>query len=252
MNFPFPINRTATRLFLTLIGLVVGAALFAQERAIPPHGGVWVHDEAGVLDPQTKAELEYVLKAERDSTSNQIAVLLIPSLDGDDIDLYANRVFREWKLGTAEKDNGVLFLIAINDRKMRIEVGLGLEGALTDALSSRINRNEVAPYFRQGNYNDGVKAGVLAVVKAVQGEYTNDEPPLRKGKRKSPWVTLIVIVIFIIMASRRNRGGGGGYMSRGGWMGPMIGGSGFGGSSGSWGDFGGGGDSGGGGSGDSW
>lgn len=252
MNFLFSINHTATSRFLLLVFVVMGSTLFAQERAIPAHGGVWVHDEAGILDAQTKAELEYVLKAERDSTSNQIAVLLIPSLDGDDIDLYANRVFREWKLGTAEKDNGVLFLIAINDRKMRIEVGLGLEGALTDALSSRINRNEVAPYFRQGNYNDGVKAGVLAVVKAIQGEYTNDEPPLRKGKRKSPWVSLIVIIIFIIMASRRNRGGGGGYMSRGGWMGPMIGGSGFGGSSGSWGDFGGGGDSGGGGSGDSW
>ncbi|MFZ6001914.1 MAG: TPM domain-containing protein, partial [Bacteroidota bacterium] len=156
-------------LWCAAVLLLFVSNLSAQERAIAPHGGVWVHDEAGVLDPQTKAELEYALKAERDSTSNQIAVLLIPSLDGDDIDLYANRVFREWKLGTAEKDNGVLFLISINDRKMRIEVGLGLEGALTDAMSSRINRNEVAPYFRTGNYSEGVKAGVFAVIKAIKG-----------------------------------------------------------------------------------
>jgi uncharacterized protein len=244
------VRKGAKALFILILFLASWNTLLAQ-RAIPPHGGVWVHDEAGVLDAQTKAELEYALKAERDSTSNQIAVLLISSLEDDDIDLYANRVFAEWKLGTAEKDNGVLFLIAMNDKKMRIEVGQGLEGALTDALSSRINRNEVAPYFRQGNYNDGVKAGVLAVIKAVQGEYTNDDPPTRRGKKRSPWVTLIVIVIFIIMASRRNKGGGGGYMSRGGWIGP-VGGGGFGSSSGSWGDFGGGGISGGGGSSDSW
>jgi uncharacterized protein len=235
---------------LLLLAGSFSPTVFAQ-RAIPAHGGVWVHDEAGVLDPATRQELEYALKAERDSTSNQIAVLIIPSLEGDDIDLYANRVFREWKLGTADKDNGVLFLIAINDRKMRIEVGFGLEGVLTDALSSRINRNEVAPYFRQGNYNDGIKAGVLAVIKSIKGEYKNDQPLRKKGKRNSPWVTLLVIIIFIILASRRNRRGGGGYWSGGGgWIGPV---GGFGGSSGSWGgDFGGGGDSGGGGSSDSW
>lgn len=240
---------------LALIQVFIAFSLTAvAQRAIPPHGGIWVHDDANILSPAGKAGLEALLKAERDSTSNQIAVLLISSLEGDDIDDYANRVFHEWKLGDEKKDNGVLFLIALQDRKMKIEVGYGLEGALTDALSSRINRNEVAPYFRTGDYEGGVKAGVSAIIKAIKGQYVNEDPPRRKSRRSSPLVTLITIVIFIIIASRRRggRGGGGYWSSGGGFIGPM---GGFGGSSSSWGsgaDFGGGGDSGGGGSSDSW
>jgi len=127
---------------------------------------------------------------------------------------------------------------------------------LTDAMSSRINRNEVAPNFRQGNYEAGIQAGVIAIIKAVQGTYVNDEPIVRKRKGRSPIGTIIFIVILIIAMSRKNRGGGGG--SGGYWtaamMGSMLGG-GLGRSSGSWGsgsDFGGGGGFGGGGSSDSW
>jgi uncharacterized protein len=238
------------------ISLIATLALVAQlthaQLAIPPHGGVWVHDQAGVLSAQTKAELEYLLKAERDSTSNQIAVLVLTSLEGEDIDDYTNRVFREWKLGQADKDNGVLFLIAINDRKMRIEPGFGLEGALTDAIASRINRNEVAPYFRQGDYENGIKAGTLAIVRSIKGEYKNDEPVQRKSKRGSALVNLIILIVILFFASRR-RGGGGSGLGNILMTGALM--RGFGGSSGSWGggaDFGGGGDSGGGGSSDSW
>src|SRR5258708_7267817 len=152
---------------------------FAQ-RAVPDHGGVWVHDEASVLSATTKAQLEGVLKAERDSTSNQIAVLIVPSLEGEDIDGYGIRVVEAWKLGTKENDNGVLLLIALQDRKVRIEVGQGLEGVLTDALSSRINRNEIAPRFRQGDYEGGVKAGVVSIIQAIKGQYVNNEPPSSK------------------------------------------------------------------------
>src|SRR5882724_2305664 len=91
-------------------------AVFAQ-RTIPEHGGAWVHDEANVLSAETKAQLEAVLKAERDSTSNQIAVLIIPSLEGEDIDGFGIRVVDQWKLGTKDNDNGVLLLIAIQDKK---------------------------------------------------------------------------------------------------------------------------------------
>lgn len=230
---------------------------FAQ-RSIPEHGGIWVHDEANVLSAQAKAELEVILKAERDSTSNQIAVLIIPSLDGEALEEYSLRVAEKWKLGQKDKDNGALLIISIGDRLVRIETGYGLEGALTDALSSRINRNEIAPRFRQGDFDGGVKAGVLAIMQAIKGEYKNDAPPPRKKSRKnSPLITLLIIVAIIIFASRRRGGGGGGgWSSRGGWIGP-IGGGGFGSGSdsGSWGsgsDFGGGGGFGGGGSSDSW
>jgi len=243
------------RFSFTLLLIFLFAHAIAQ-RSVPPHGGVWVHDEAGILSPQVKMQLESMLKAHRDSTSTQIAVYIIPSLEGDDIDSYALRVSEAWKLGQEKKDNGVLFLVAMQERQMRIEVGYGLEGVLTDALSSRINRNEVAPYFRQGNYEAGIQAGVIAIIKAVQGTYVNDEPVVRKRKGRSPIGTIIFIVILIIVMSRRNRGGGGG--SGGYWtaamMGSMLGG-GYGRSSGSWGsgsDFGGGGGFGGGGSSDSW
>lgn len=247
--------RNLVHFLLIAFALSVSTFALGQQKAIPPHNGQWVHDEAHVLSANDVAQLEYVLKHERDSTSNQIAVLIVNSMEGDDIDSYANRVFNEWKLGNEKKDNGVLFLIAIQDKRMRIEVGAGLEGVLTDAQSSRINRNQVAPFFRQGDYAGGVKAAVVAIIQTIKGEYTNDEPIKRRSKKPTSWVSLIVILIFIILASRRGgRGGGGGYMSRGGWILPM---GGFGGSSGSWGggggsDFGGGGFSGGGGSSDSW
>lgn len=245
------------RILLTLnILLLAIAAAFAQQLAVPAQDGHFIHDNAGVLSQQDKAMLEYLVKAEDDSTSNQIAVLIIPSLEGDDIDSYSLRVAKEWKLGNEKKDNGVLWLIAIKERRMRIEVGRGLEGVLTDAQSSRIDRNRVAPYFRQGDYSTGVKEGVVAIIQTIKGEYVNDQPVRKqRGKKPFSWVSLIVLLIIIIFSSRRGGRGGGGYMSRGGWILPMggfggrSGGGGFGGSSGSWG---GGGGFGGGGSSDSW
>jgi uncharacterized protein len=230
--------------------LLIGSLQSFGQRAIPDHGGVWVHDEANVLSASTKAQLEAVLKAERDSTSNQIAVLIIPSLEGDDIDSYGIRVAEEWKLGTKDNDNGVLLLIAIKDRKVRIDVGQGLEGVLTDAMSSRINRNEIAPRFRQGDYDGGVKAGVVAIIQTIKGQYVNTEPPQRKRGGRSPWLTIVFIIVILIIMSRKRGGGGiGGYWAAG----TLLGGGG--GSDDSWSsgsDYGGGGSFGGGGSSDSW
>lgn len=243
------------RTFLIYVWLLMALVGYAQ-KAVPEHGGRagWVHDEAGILSPQTVAQLEAMLQIDRDSTSNQIAVLIVKNLDGGDIDEYANRVFNTWKLGAEKKDNGVLFLIAFEERQMRIEVGAGLEGVLTDMQSSRINRNEVAPYFRQGQYDQGIMQGVVGIMQTIKGEYKNDEPVTKRRMKRSgrsPWITVAIIVIFIILASRRRSGPGGGYWTAGG--GYLGGGSwGGGGSSGSWGDFGGGGFSGGGGSSDSW
>src|SRR6188474_383520 len=111
------------------------ATVLSAQKSVPEHGGHWVHDYASILSPQAVGQLEALLKAERDSTSNQIAVLIVKNLEGGDIDEYANRVFNDknWKLGDEKKDNGVLFLIAMEERQMRIEVGAGLEGVLTDA-----------------------------------------------------------------------------------------------------------------------
>jgi uncharacterized protein len=246
-----PHMRSILKIFLLSFSLLFPLQTFAQ-RAVPEHGGVWVHDEAKVLSPSTVTQLERILKAERDSTSNQIAILIVPSLEGEDIDGFSIRVAKEWKAGDVKKDNGVIFIVAIQDRKMRIEVGQGLQGVLTDALSSRINRNQVAPQFRQGNYDAGIIDGTMAIIQAIKGEYKNTEPPKRKRGGKSPWGTILFIILLIIIMSRRGGGGLGGYWAAG-MMGSMLGGGGR--SGGSWdsgSDYGGGGGFDGGGSSDSW
>ena len=240
---------------LICLCLLITISAYSQ-RAIPPLDNNPVHDEAGVLSPETERELEVFLRRYADSTSNEIAIYIIKSLEGEEIDDYTFRVFDTWKIGQKGRDNGVLLLVALEDRLMKIEVGRGLEGRLTDLQSSRINRNEIAPRFRQGNYDDGIKAGVLAITQAIQGEYTNDSPPVKKKKRNSPLFTVfLVLLIIIFLSRRRGGGGGGGYWSRGGWIGPVgggFGGFGSGSGGGGWSDFGGGGFSGGGGSSDSW
>ena len=143
---------------------------------VPPLAGKRVHDQAGVLSGQTVQNLEYQLKLHQDSTGNQIAILIIQSLKGESIEEYSLRVAHDvWKLGSEKNDNGVLLLIAIDDRKMRIEVGQGLEGVLTDALCSQIIRNEMAPEFRRGDYDAGVLLATNAIVQAIAGEYTAEQ-----------------------------------------------------------------------------
>jgi uncharacterized protein len=155
--------------------LFFSSHLALSQKAVPELWGIRVHDDAHALKQETVDQLEKKLKAYEDSTSNQIAILIVQSLDGDVLEEYSLRVAEKWKLGTKGKDNGVLLLIAVDDHKMRIEVGQGLEGVLTDAQSNRIIRNEIAPEFRRGDYDAGVKAGIQGIVKAIAGEYKADE-----------------------------------------------------------------------------
>jgi Beta-propeller domains of methanol dehydrogenase type len=247
------------RAWFSIVLLCLVCSLANGQRKIPPQAGKMVHDEAQILQPNTVRALENFIAQQTDSTSNQIGIYIIKSLEGEIVEDYAVRVLKEWGLGQKDKNNGVLLLIALEDREVRIEVGYGLEGALTDLTASRIIRNEIAPRFRQGNYDDGVMAAVYAINQAIKGEYTNDGSAKRapEGSGRSPLFTLLIIVLIIVFLSRRGGGGGGGYR-RGPWIGPMIGGGGFGGfgsGGGSWGgggNFGGGGFSGGGGASGSW
>ena len=218
--------------------------------------GTRIHDEAGVLSAGFVSQLEQKLQAHEDSTSNQIALLIVPSLEGEIIEEYTFRVAEHWKLGQANNDNGVLLFISIGDRKVRIEVGEGLEGPLPDATCNQIIRNEIAPYFRQDNYEGGVNAGITSIIGAIEGEYKVDAEPVRKRKtRGGSLLTTLIILIIIIIINLRNRGGrrGGGWMAGPGWYGGLggsrgggwSGGGGFGGGfSGGGGGFSGGGSSG--------
>lgn len=138
---------------------------------VPPLQGR-VNDLAQILEPATQQLLEENLARLEQEDSTQIVVLTMPSLDGDNLESFSLRVFEHWRLGQKDKDNGALLLIAVQDRKIRIEVGYGLEDRLTDLLSGRIIRNEIAPAFRQGDYNQGVINGVGAMIQAVQGAYS--------------------------------------------------------------------------------
>ena len=153
---------------------VVAAAAFAlpaAARDVPFLSGRVV-DDAQVLDSGTIASLDQKLKAHEAKTGHQVAVLTIPSLDGEAIEDFSLKVARTWQLGQKGKNDGVLLLIVRDDRKLRIEVGYGLEGSLPDALCGRIIRDEITPRFRSGNYPAGVSAGTDAILGAIDGTYT--------------------------------------------------------------------------------
>lgn len=131
-----------------------------------------VNDFAGVLKQETKQALETELAGFKQSTSNEISVVTVPSMGGDYIENYAVKLFEEWKIGTKDKDNGVLLLLSIEERSMRIEVGYGLEGALPDSVAQNILNKEMTPLLKSGDYDGAITAGVRAIELATKGEYT--------------------------------------------------------------------------------
>ena len=131
----------------------------------------FVNDFAGILSPETKTQLEAKLTDFSDKESNEISIVTIKTLDGDTIENYAVKLFEEWKIGKAKQDNGVLLLIAPNDRQVRIEVGYGLEGALTDLESKMIIENVLTPAFKAGDYNGGINEAIDSIISATMGEY---------------------------------------------------------------------------------
>lgn len=159
----------------------------------------YVNDFAGVLTLEQKNMLESKLAVFNASTSNEIAVVTVKNLGGDYIENYAVQLFKEWGIGTAKKDNGVLLLVALEDRKMRIEVGYGLEGALTDSLSSAIIRNDLTPAFKQNDFYGGINLAADHIIEATRGEYTGDV----KGSKvvnippEALLFTLVLVVQFL-------------------------------------------------------
>ena len=161
------------RVLLPAVLLLVAGVVSVQATEVPYLGGR-VNDNAGLLTSETSAALEAMLKAHEDSTSNQVVVLTVNTLEGEEIEPFAIKVAETWKLGQKGKDNGVLLLVSKNERKVRIEVGRGLEGNLTDLTCGRIIRHEIVPRFKEGDFDGGVRAGVESILAAIAGEYTAD------------------------------------------------------------------------------
>ncbi len=234
-------------LFLFLLFVSIG---FAQQENLPVLKN-YANDFTGTLTPDQLSELDYRLQTFDDSTSNQLVFLMIPTLNGYPLDEYSNETAIKNKIGTKKNDNGVLLLVVKDDHKARIEVGYGLEGALTDALSSSIIRNVMIPYFKQNDYFDGVSAGINAIILATKGEYKADKKAHSRDSYSGIF-TLLFVLFFVISFFLRGGGRGGGFFYYGGGLGGFGGGGGFssgggfggGGFSGGGGDFGGGGASG--------
>ncbi len=207
------------KLLLILFTVFSCCILFAQDVLPKPNPPRLVNDAAGVLSPEQMEILERKLVALDDSTSNQIVVVLIKTLGDYAIEDYSVKLFREWGIGSSKRNNGVLILAAIDDRKVWITTGTGLEGAIPDITASSIYRNEMVPEFKQGNYYRGVDNAINALTKAAAGEYKVKREKQEKGRGGSSIFTfLIILVVIITMLGRGGRGGrGGGMMSRNGF-----------------------------------
>ena len=263
-----------------LCGLLSLTAAPAAAQTFPALTGRVV-DQADIIPAAEEAALNSQLEQIETQTGHQFVVATVNSLDGNDISDYGYRLGREWKIGDAERDDGVVFLIAPNERRMNISVGYGLEPVLTDAMSGRIIRDIVTPRFKANDYPGGIQAGVNAIAEQIR--LTPEEAAARaaavdKAERDRAgqgnfgglfFIGFIIFVFFIIpwLTSRAGRGrkrrrgawdapiiiwggndwggGGGGGSSWGGGGGGWSGGGGFGGFSGGGGSFGGGGASGG-------
>jgi uncharacterized protein len=210
------------KVFLIIFTLVCCNFLFAQNllpRPSPPH---LVNDNAHVLSASDAQQLEQKLDALDDSTSNQIAIVTIPTLNDYPIEDYANKLFRSWGIGNKKTNNGILILVATDDHQVRIEVGYGLEGAIPDITAGDIIATDLKPNFKSGLYYKGLDAAVNSLTQAAVGEYKirrpqNDSDDDGGGSAIGFIVIIIIIVIVIIMRSGR---GGGGMMSRSGagWL----------------------------------
>jgi len=181
-----------------LLVLCVGAAAaFALD--FPPLTGRVV-DNAGILNPDISSDLADKSKYLEEKSGIQLVVATVPSLQGSDIETYANGLFRAWRLGQAQKSNGVLLLVAPNERKVRIEVGYGLEGTLTDAVASVIISSAIIPRFKTGDFSGGVERGVGGILDVLSGDTTDWQPQavaaVRDDSRSPFWAAFPIVLAF--------------------------------------------------------
>jgi len=205
-----------------------------------------VVDTADMLSAKAEAQITALSEAHEKATSNQVVVVTLPDLGGYSIEEYGYQLGRHWKIGQKDKNNGVLLIIADAEHQMRIEVGYGLEGDLTDAVASNIISTVITPQFKLTRFDEGTVDGVVAIIAAIGGQYQMREPVGNQQKEVPAF--WIFLVIAMLVWSGSSRGGGGGLLT-GLLLGSLMGGRGGGGSrggsfSGGGGSFGGGGASG--------
>lgn len=262
------LSSRAARVTVAWLIALLCLATWAPARADPTFPALTgrIVDEAGLIKPEDIAALTDELAALEQKSTDQVAVVTLKSLQGYPIEDYGYRLGRKWGIGQKDKDNGVLLIVAPNERKVRIEVGRRLEPVLTDAMSKLIIENAILPEFRKGDFSAGIRAGVRDIKDVLLGDADAVKDRARHARNDQAldfwsimliifWISVALFVIFAVVqsinnapqavAGRRRRGPGGPVVIPGGWGGGWQGGdSGGGGWSGGGGDFGGGGSSG--------
>ncbi len=220
------------KLFFTSILFLFSFCVHAQiEKEIPkkPSPPKLVNDYTNTLTPSQVQALENKLVAYDDSTSSQVVIVIIPSLKGYDVAEYSLALGREWGIGGKEFSNGVIILVAKDDRKIRIEVGYGLEGAIADITAKSIIDNSITPQFKEDNYYRGLDLATNDIIKAAAGEYRAPSGYGNKNKKPRGFgsiLTILIILFFLLggLGGRKGGGKGGGLMSGSGWiLGSMLG-----------------------------
>jgi uncharacterized protein len=194
--------RTAGAAALGLVWLLLQSAAALD---VPPLKGR-VNDYAGMLSPGAVRQLDLLLKAFEQKDSTQVVVLTVPSLEGGALEEFSMRVAEQWKIGHKGLDNGAILLVSRADRKVRIEVGYGLEGRLTDLVAGRIIREAIVPEFRAGRFDQGVVNGVQAMIDVVRGEFAaqpRQKPVGTGGIDLAAVFPLLVFFVFLVFALGR-------------------------------------------------
>lgn len=168
-----------------------------------------VVDEANLMSRKQAHQLTQQLAAFERRSGIQLVVVSIDTLDGGTIEEYGYQLGRHWGIGQKGKNNGVLLLIAQDERKVRIEVGYGLEGALPDAIAANIIQARILPAFKRGNMAAGVVAGSRGIMQALAGEYTPVDTPKQKERLGGPWLFILMVIVMLVLHNLRGGGGGG-------------------------------------------
>lgn len=210
--------KTFKIFYLSLFVLLVFAIKVGAQNILPkPSTPQLVTDLAGILSPAEKASLENKLVAIDDSSSNQIAVVVLPTLDGYPIEDYATKLFREWGIGNKKTNNGILLLISLNEHKVRIEVGYGLEGAIPDITAINIIDNDIKPAFRAKSYYEGIDKATDDIAKAAVGEYKVARQKKQKDTGGGLILFIIIAIVIVTIVGRRDNGSGGSNIGGGGF-----------------------------------
>lgn len=242
---------------LLLLQLAMPMVALAAPQVPPaPTQNIYVQDYAGVIDPQARSSMNAIAEDLARKTKAQIVVVTVKSLNGESLEDYSLTLLRKWGIGDKKLNNGVVLLVAVDDRKSRIEVGYGLEGALPDALTGRIQDDYMLPFFRQNQYSKGIQNAFNALIQVVSREYkveVNTQPVIKPTKAQAnqetelpTWAIVVLILGFFALIkidqmflggtiskillyffySRGGGGGGGGGSSSGGFGGGSGGGGG--------------------------